>query len=95
MFVCTNPPVTPNSPVFNLIYQLIFFGLKNINFSQISYFSLVFSAQMIALEFYNAMQNVTQMIEFFLYKFLNFYILESLNLNFETLFELHKTVQPK
>ena len=90
MFVCTSPPVTPNSPVFDLIYKLIFFGLKNISFSQISYFSLVFTSQMIALEFFDNMQNVNQMLECFLYKILIFFILESLNLNFDTLFQPQK-----
>lgn len=71
----------------SLVYNLIFHGLNSINFCKISYFSLVFSALLILFEYQQNSDKLSTLLNFFLYKFCNFYLIESLKLNFETLFE--------
>jgi hypothetical protein len=71
----------------NVIYKLIFYGLKKINFNHVTYFALTFAAQMIVLEYFEDYQRLESMLVFFLYKFLPFYVIKFLNLEFYNLFE--------
>lgn len=77
-----------NHTLVNFIYRLIFNGLQKINFENISYFALVFSAQMIILEYFQEYQRLELMLIFFLFKFLPFYVIEALDLSFDSLFEV-------
>lgn len=72
--------------IVDLIYKLILFGLKSIDCSKISYFSLVFSAQMLVLEYYSEFECLGPMLSFFLYQFAAFYLVHILKLDFDLLF---------
>lgn len=85
--VCAEPPVPLSGPVARLALELVFHGLKSVQFGSVSYFALVFAALMCALEFHAQIKNLNSLFESFLYKFLNFFVIESLKLNFKLLFE--------
>lgn len=85
--LCSSPPLSHNSPPSLLVRRFIFYGLKSINFANVSYFALVFASLMCTFEFYDQAHNLNSLFEFFLYKFMNFFVLESLKLNFNLLFE--------
>ena len=72
--------------IVDLIYKLILHGLKTIDFSKISYFSLVFTAQMLVLEYYDEFPCLGPMISFFLYQYVVFYLVHILKLDFDLLF---------
>lgn len=76
-----------DSKSVSLVYTLIFHGLNNMNLFKISYFSLVYSALLILFEYQQDSDKLSILLNFFLYKFCNFYLIVSLKLNFETLFE--------
>lgn len=72
--------------IVDLVYKLILFGLKSIDFSKISYFSLVFAAQMLVLEYYSEFECLGPMLSFFLYQFIVFSLVHVLKLDFDLLF---------
>lgn len=72
--------------IVDLIYKLILYGLKSIDFTKISYFSLVFSAQMLVLEYYSEFECLGPMLSFFLYQFIVYYLVHILKLDFDLLF---------
>ena len=73
--------------VLNFIYKLVFHGLKKISFDHVSYFALVFAAQMTVLEFFEDFPRVELMLVFLLHKFLPFTVIKGLRLRFDRLFE--------
>lgn len=90
MFLVNGKNMTFHAKIVDLIYKLMFYGLKTINFSHISYFALVFASQMLVLEYYNEHNMLEIMLSFFFYRFLLFYVVRSFDLTFETLFESRK-----
>ena len=72
--------------IIDLIYKLMLYGLRTIDFNKISYFSLVFSAQMMVLEYYSEFECLGPMLSFFLYQYLTFYLIHILKLDFDLLF---------
>ena len=76
-----------HSKIVDLIYKLIFFGINNIDFTKISYFSLVFAAKVIVFEYYQEHNLLGKMIEILLYNYSIGFVIEKLNLSFENLFE--------
>lgn len=95
MYMVNESGMSFHYKVIDLIYKLIFYGLRNLDFSQISYFALVFSSQMLVLEYYNEFKMLEKMIIFLLYKFLVFYVIHSLDLDFDMLFHQQTIVIPK
>lgn len=87
MFLVNHKNMTFHAKIIDLVYKLMFYGLKNIDFSYVSYFSLVFASQMLVLEYYNEHNMLATMLSFFFYRFLIFYVIQTFNLSFETLFE--------
>lgn len=87
MFLVNHKNMTFHDKIIDLVYKLMFYGLKNIDFSYVSYFSLVFASQMLVLEYYNEHTMLGTMLSFFFYKFLVFYVIQTFDLTFETLFE--------
>ena len=87
MFLVNEPNMTFHAKIIDLIYKLVFFGLKKIDFSHISYFALVFASQMLVLEYYNEHLMLERMLSFFFYRFLLFHVVGSFGLSFESLFE--------
>lgn len=81
------PGMAFHNQIVDLIYKLIFFGLKTLDFSHIPYFALVFAAQSLVLEYYNEHVKLQKMLEFLLYRFLVFFVIENMGLEFDTLFE--------
>lgn len=92
MFLVNDQGMTFHTKIIDLIYKLIFRGLKTLDFKNISYFSLVFASQMLVLEYYNEHSMLQKMLEFLLYKYLVFHVIVSLNLDFESLFISKKVV---
>ena len=70
----------------DLVYKLILFGLKTIDFNKISYFSLVFASQMLVLEYYSKLECLGPMLSFFLFQYVVFYLIHILKLDFDLLF---------
>ena len=70
----------------DLIYKLILYGLRTIDFNKISYFSLVFSAQMLVLEYYQKLECLGPMLSFYLFQYIVFYLIHILKLDFDLLF---------
>lgn len=95
MYMVNNQGENFHYKVIDLIYKLIFFGLRNLDFSQVSYFALVFASQMLVLEYYNEYKMLEKMIIFLLYKFLVYYVANSLDLDFDMLFHQQTIVIPK
>lgn len=87
MFMMNKGQNTLHRVMVNVIYKLIFHGLKKFNFHHVTYFALTFAAQMIVLEYYEDYQRLELMLVFFLYRFLPFYIIKFLKLDFTKLFE--------
>jgi hypothetical protein len=75
-----------HSQIVDLIYKLIMYGLRTIDFNKISYFSLVFSALLLALEYYNEFTCLGPLLSFFLYQYLVYYLIQILKLDFDLLF---------
>lgn len=86
MFLVNAPGMTFHNKIVDLIYKLIFRGLKTLDFRHMSYFALVFAAQMLVLEYYSEHAMLQQMLDFFLHRFLVLYAIESLGARFESLF---------
>lgn len=86
MFLVNDSGMTFHNKIVDLIYKLIFCGLKTLSFEHVSYFALVFASQMLVLEYYNEHSMLQKMLDFFLHKFLVFHVISSLNLDFESLF---------
>jgi hypothetical protein len=86
MFLVNPPGQAFHDRVVDLIYKLIFHGLKHLDFNNISYFALVFSAQMLVLEYYQEHAMQQKMIHFLLYRYLPFYVISELHLNFDSIF---------
>ena len=75
-----------HSRIVDLIYKLMFFGLRTIDFSKVSYFSLVFAANMLVFEYYQEHNLLAKMMECLLYKILVNKAVIDLNVSFEDLF---------
>lgn len=69
---------------------MIFSALRTLDISKITYFAIVFAAQMIVLEYYNEFDMLKKMVSFFFYKFLAFFLIERSNLTFDKLFEANQ-----
>lgn len=72
--------------IVDLTYKLIMYGLRTIDFNKISYFSLVFSAMLLTLEYYNEFECLGPLLSFFLYQYLVYYLVQILKLDFDLLF---------
>ena len=93
MFLVNDKDMTFHDKIIDLVYKLMFHGLKTINFNHVSYFALVFAAQMLVLEYYNEHAMLAKMLGFFFDRFMLFYVISSFGLTFESLFESHQTEQ--
>ena len=89
MFLVNPKGMTFHPKIIDLTYKLIFHSLRTLNFSDISYFALVFSCQMLVLEYQNEYDMLKIMISSFLYQFLPLFLIKTFDLTFENLFELH------
>ena len=77
-----------HSKIVDLIYKLIFYGIHHIDFTKISYFSLVFAAKVIVFEYYQEHNLLGKMIEIILYNYSIGLVIEKLDLSFTNLFEI-------
>lgn len=87
MFLVNERGMTFHDKIIDLVYKLMFHGLKTIHFDHVSYFALVFAAQMLVLEYYNEHAMLAKMLSFFFDRFLLFYVVSAFDLSFESLFE--------
>jgi hypothetical protein len=76
-----------NLKFLSLSRRLMMEGIKQINFNHVTYFALALAAQMIVLEFDGNYQYLEKLLIFFLFKFLPFYVIQSLKLKFKFLFD--------
>lgn len=86
MFLVHPPGLTFHNKVVDLIYKLIFRGLKTLAFRGVSYFALVFASQMLVLEYYAEHAMVQKMLDFLLHRFLVLHAVAFLDADFEALF---------
>jgi hypothetical protein len=91
MFLVNEKDMTFHDKIIDLVYKLMFHGLKTIDFRYVSYFALVFASQMLVLEYYNEHSMLAKMLSFFFYHFILFYVIGSFGLSFESLFESHQS----
>ena len=88
MFLVNKPGMSFHPALIDLIYKLIFSGLRSLDFSKVSYFALVFASQTVVLEYYKEFPLLEEMLSFLLYQFLVYYNIHCLQFDFETLFHL-------
>ena len=86
MFTVTPEKALPDTSRA-LLRLLIKEGLKTVCFEHVAYFALVFAAHMIVFEYQSRYQDLEKLLMVFLFKFLPLYVIQSLELAFDRVFE--------
>ena len=86
MFLVNGPGNAFPCSTVDLVYKLIFRGLRTLDLRHVCRFALVFAAQMLVLEYEGQHAMLTTMLRFLLFKYLALHVIATLGLSFESLF---------